>query len=176
MTVLYRFYDGEMRLLYVGITIDPLLRWGKHRRARWWKNVRHITLEHHATRKAAKAAETRAIRDERPLFNRAEKAPEVVVAPDPAKRYSCTDIVNELRELIESGKLPVGATFPSTKELSQAYRVSASTVTTAKRRLASMELIFGMAGSTTVVRVGQRLVRDWSRGGDFGPATGTDTK
>src|ERR1051326_2758487 len=66
-TTLYRFFDPAGVLLYVGISHRAVMRWGDHGRVRpWWPEVASITVEHFADRKAARAAEVKAIQTESP--------------------------------------------------------------------------------------------------------------
>jgi hypothetical protein len=67
---LYRFFDAEDRLLYIGITWDIASRFPQHRDEKpWWMDIRNITIEPHADRAAALAAEKAAIIAERPVYN-----------------------------------------------------------------------------------------------------------
>ena len=67
---LYRFYDEAGVLLYVGITADPGTRFKQHRGDKeWWTQVVNIRIEKLPTRAAVLAAERKAIREERPLWN-----------------------------------------------------------------------------------------------------------
>jgi predicted GIY-YIG superfamily endonuclease len=67
---LYRFFDGAGRLLYIGITMDPTSRWRNHERKKdWWAEVRSMTAEPFPTLEAVRAAETAAIKAERPIHN-----------------------------------------------------------------------------------------------------------
>ena len=69
-TTLYRFFDPAGVLLYVGISHRAVMRWGDHGRVRpWWPEVASITVEHFADRKAARAAEVKAIQTESPRHN-----------------------------------------------------------------------------------------------------------
>ena len=69
-TALYRFYDADGQLLYVGITDRPGRRWETHmRRKRWWPAVHRQTLEWHPDRETAMAAEVAAIVNECPRHN-----------------------------------------------------------------------------------------------------------
>lgn len=69
-TALYRFYDVNERLLYVGITDDPWRRWREHVREKsWYPQVKHQAVTWYDDRMAADIAETVAIRRENPLFN-----------------------------------------------------------------------------------------------------------
>lgn len=69
-TVLYRHYDRNAVLLYVGITNHALNRLSNHRTgSSWFENVACSTYEWFNTRAGALAAERRAIENEKPLFN-----------------------------------------------------------------------------------------------------------
>jgi predicted GIY-YIG superfamily endonuclease len=69
-TAVYRLYDGDGVLLYVGITYDVPERWRHHRRHKlWWPQVVHKRLVWYDTRPEAEAAETHAIVAEEPLHN-----------------------------------------------------------------------------------------------------------
>jgi predicted GIY-YIG superfamily endonuclease len=68
---LYRYYDANGTLLYVGISNDALKRREEHRRSSWWfTQAARLTIEVMPTREAAQAAERDAIRAERPKHNR----------------------------------------------------------------------------------------------------------
>lgn len=70
-TTLYRAFDERRRLLYVGISDGPLLRFNAHTGAAAWAQYAEvITLERFANRAIAAAAELAAIRDEDPVFNK----------------------------------------------------------------------------------------------------------
>ncbi len=67
---LYRFWDGEGNLLYVGISVRPWDRWRQHAGDKpWWEEVASVTLESFATRSDVLAAELIAIRSEGPKYN-----------------------------------------------------------------------------------------------------------
>lgn len=71
-TALYRLYDASDTLVYLGIAYDPDNRWYQHSRERkWWPQVTRKTVTWYDTRELAEAAETAAIRAERPVHNRA---------------------------------------------------------------------------------------------------------
>jgi predicted GIY-YIG superfamily endonuclease len=69
---MYRYFDPRGDLLYVGVTLSPLRRTAEHAdRAAWRRTViLKILIEPFATRAEALAAETCAIRDEFPRFNK----------------------------------------------------------------------------------------------------------
>lgn len=68
-TALYRMFDSQGVLLYVGITISAISRLGHHSRRTWFREVTQITLEWHPTLTRARAAEDRAIKTEGPRHN-----------------------------------------------------------------------------------------------------------
>lgn len=69
-TALYRFFDADDELLYVGITYDPATRWKQHQsKAPWWRDVTMRTVEWYDDRPAAEAAERKAVQTEGPRYN-----------------------------------------------------------------------------------------------------------
>lgn len=96
---LYRFYDAEGILLYVGITGNLPLRLPHHNASKpWWADVAYITLEHFPERASAEAAETHAIQTEGPRHNVANVIPEIetgtprrpLYTPPPDRRADAT--------------------------------------------------------------------------------------
>lgn len=68
--VLYRFFAADGALLYVGITIDPRIRWRSHSKTKPnWRLVSTVTLEHFDSRREAETAEILAIQREQPAWN-----------------------------------------------------------------------------------------------------------
>jgi hypothetical protein len=69
-TALYRLFNSEGRLLYVGIAFNPRARWLGHSSTKsWWEQVDRREVEWHETRSAALGAEAEVIVNERPLYN-----------------------------------------------------------------------------------------------------------
>ncbi|MDH6189199.1 GIY-YIG catalytic domain protein [Streptomyces sp. ADI96-15] len=69
-TALYRLYDGDGTLLYIGITADVEQRMRGHRSDKpWWPAVARTELEWHPTRTVALVEELQAIQREKPLHN-----------------------------------------------------------------------------------------------------------
>mgnify|MGYP001049083207 CR=1 FL=1 len=67
---LYRFFDAQGVLLYVGIAKDPAVRERQHaQHSTWHAHARSRTIEWFEDRESALAAERAAIRDEAPVFN-----------------------------------------------------------------------------------------------------------
>lgn len=71
-TELYRHFDEDGRLLYVGISLSTATRLCQHRlTAKWARQVTTITIERFPSREEALKAELRAIRTENPAHNKA---------------------------------------------------------------------------------------------------------
>lgn len=71
--VLYRFYDANRQLLYIGIANDdPTYRWTKHRSgSEWWHLAAYVSVTHVSpVNSRRRALEREAIRAERPLYNK----------------------------------------------------------------------------------------------------------
>lgn len=69
-TALYRHFDKDGRLLYVGISLNAVARLAQHRGvAHWFRSIARIEIEWHPTREDACAAEIEAIREELPMHN-----------------------------------------------------------------------------------------------------------
>lgn len=67
---LYRFFDAQAQLLYVGLSVNPGRRMEKHRGEKaWWNEVARIDMEQHADLTALRLAERNAIATEKPLYN-----------------------------------------------------------------------------------------------------------
>jgi hypothetical protein len=67
---LYRFYDAANILLYVGITIDPGVRFKKHYADKpWWSEIANIKIEPFPDRVSVLEAERDAIWKEQPIHN-----------------------------------------------------------------------------------------------------------
>jgi len=69
-TCLYRHFDKDGLLLYVGISLSAIERLRSHRRyAVWYRDIATIAVERFPTRWEALLAERVAIEDEKPLHN-----------------------------------------------------------------------------------------------------------
>lgn len=80
---LYRHFDATDKLLYVGITKNPSRRLSEHAaNSHWWNQIAKITIERFQSKAHAQVAEKKAIRAEKPEFNKAlqkkKRAPKMV--------------------------------------------------------------------------------------------------
>jgi len=66
---LYRFYDADKVLLYVGVTTNPMRRWAEHRNGPWWRSARFLAIEPVPPAERLQR-EQQAIESEHPRFNR----------------------------------------------------------------------------------------------------------
>lgn len=88
-TSVYRLYDGNGVLLYVGIAYQVPKRLGEHERSKpWFSEVGVIRVSRYPTRRQAEQAEAEAIYSEKPRENRApgttttREAPTVIADVD----------------------------------------------------------------------------------------------
>lgn len=69
-TALYRLYDADDQLLYVGISLNPASRWTQHANDKsWWQDIARTDVEWLPSREEALGAEVRSIQTEQPLHN-----------------------------------------------------------------------------------------------------------
>lgn len=69
-TALYRHWNADGILLYVGISLKPFERLAAHAYgSHWADDIASVTMEYFDSREDADAAERRAIREERPAHN-----------------------------------------------------------------------------------------------------------
>lgn len=69
-TALYRYFDADGRLLYVGVSLSGIARQSQHQSAsHWYADHASMTTEWFATRSEALEAERMAIITEKPIYN-----------------------------------------------------------------------------------------------------------
>ena len=68
-TKLYRHFDSNNKLLYVGISSAPLIRIAKHTGRSWGQRIARVDLQQYPTREEALIAERTAIQNEQPEWN-----------------------------------------------------------------------------------------------------------
>lgn len=77
----YRLYDAQDRLLYIGVTGNPKKRMQQHaREKKWWGEVSRTAVQCFDTREESEAAEAEAIASEGPVYNRRNLTEEQRVA------------------------------------------------------------------------------------------------
>jgi len=71
---LYRHFNSEGQLLYVGISNSTLIRLGAHKaNAHWFDSITNVTIEKCTDREDALAKEAKAIKTEHPMHNTIHK-------------------------------------------------------------------------------------------------------
>lgn len=69
-TSVYRVYDAEGALLYIGMSLNALSRLYSHSLDKpWWSEVARVEVSHFSSRSDASRAERRAIESEAPRHN-----------------------------------------------------------------------------------------------------------
>ena len=142
-TALYRFYDNTGQLLYVGITSDPESRWRTHETVQfWWTDVARKELVWFPTRAKARAAETRAIRREKPLYDRSDRRGRLTDEElRDRQRESTARAVSTLKHAMEAGELPLGSVLPRNHVLAKRYALSTEAAARAVRDLVEDKLL-----------------------------------
>lgn len=85
--ILYRIYDDHGKLLYVGATTNPALRYSAHHHSQpWWDDAAEIKLEHLDSAEELTSAELFAIETEAPEYNLLGVRSPAVWAMKPNKR------------------------------------------------------------------------------------------
>ena len=98
-TSLYRFYDANDVLLYVGITNSLPHRLAQHEAGKhWWTAVASASIEHYPTRKEAEDAERAAIRAELPVWNIAHQRQVPLVERLAMMRPLLVQVLEEIHE------------------------------------------------------------------------------
>ena len=102
MTELYRHFDREGVLLYVGMSISTITRLRAHKStSHWFEQIVVITIERFESHESCVAAEKAAIKNENPLFNK---------KCVPKKHNRCTPIGQMSKRSIASH---IGITIPT---------------------------------------------------------------
>lgn len=92
---LYRLYDKNEELLYIGKTINISMRISQHRYSKsWWEEVRSIGLTHFDSISELSRAERIAIKSEDPLYNRVKYNVHIPVARPRQFEAACEWLLN----------------------------------------------------------------------------------
>ena len=90
-TAVYRIFDADGRLLYVGVSRSPLYRMAGHARSEWAREAESIDIDWFSTEHEAREAEASAIQSEQPIWNRTGKIAET------ARVCAHPELVSEIR-------------------------------------------------------------------------------
>lgn len=148
-TALYRLYDAQGGLLYVGITNNTAVRWKQHARdKKWWPEVDHKEVMMYGDREQAALAEVTAIRAENPRHN-VSYALDGRLKENPG---SSKQIASVLRCAIEDGEYTAGSRLPSNTDLAFSLRCGNETVRRALEILGAEGLVESVHRKGSYVR------------------------
>jgi DNA-binding transcriptional regulator YhcF (GntR family)/predicted GIY-YIG superfamily endonuclease len=152
-TALYRLFDSDGNLLYVGITNNPEYRFGQHRRTKpWWPQVDHNEIRWFDSLEEAAEAEKVTIAAEQPTHNVSANALKIAKSAPPKKRTGYKQIADDLRRAILDGHFAPGARLPGQHQLMRDYDVAESTVRQALGVLKTEQLVSSRQGAGVFVR------------------------
>lgn len=122
-TALYRLYDGDGVLLYVGITGDLKTRWMMHSYTPWGPQIATREAEWFDTPSEAASAEVEAIQTEKPIHNVAHNFTRVPPPRSPwpslssAGRQKAAMLADLIRAEIDAGHWLAGHQLQAPKEM-----------------------------------------------------------
>lgn len=71
VTQLYRYFDIDGNLLYIGISVNFMVRASQHKSSsRWFDRISYVNVTHFPNRELAIRAERLAISNEMPIYNK----------------------------------------------------------------------------------------------------------
>ncbi len=151
-TALYRLYDAEGQLLYIGISALPKARWERHSTLQpWWHLVAKKSVEWFDDRASATAAEAESTATEAPLYDQSWRRTQAEPRGGYDNSADIAKVFEGLRAKIERGEYPP-ATKISTGPIAAEFGVSRTSAGTAMRRLTEAGLIsFRVHGRYLVV-------------------------
>lgn len=168
-TALYRYFDADGVLLYVGISNDPDFRWKAHLygvdRKAWPRRAVSRTAEWYDSRAAALTAEEAAIHLERPIFNRTHNYDDVEFDPSSwptvERGRKIEQIASLIRSEITTGRWRVGQRLPSIRLITEATGAGQPVVSKASARLRREGLIIFESGRGLFVTAKPKLPHDF---------------
>lgn len=176
-TALYRYFDANEGLLYIGISIDPDGRLKVHRdnHAPWVNEVSRRAVEWHGSRPLALKAEAEAIKAERPRYNGKHNYDDAPFDPASWPKVTASRKVAAITELMRSeildGRWVHGKRIPSLRTLGDAAGASIRIVSKASVILQSEGLLDFRPGHGLFVtrppRTRPKLPHDWPRSCGF---------
>lgn len=120
---MYRFFNADEVLLYIGICDEPMKRWGYHTEKQWWPTVMRFHVVWFPSRAEAAKAEEEAIVREKPRHNVAlngiayngSQFPVVHLHRLVCERFG--DRSFTVRDLVSELGIPRGSAVAKTKQL-----------------------------------------------------------
>lgn len=147
-TALYRYLAADGSRLYIGITGNLKERRSSHANSSWDQQAADFTVEWHDTLDDALAAEFRAIKTEKPKYNRAHNYGDINLAdvdwPSLAtdRRTKAILLTEFMQTEIDKGRWPVGHRIPGPHELADRVDVGPGTAIAAVKKLVEREYAY----------------------------------
>jgi predicted GIY-YIG superfamily endonuclease len=171
-TALYRLYDANDALLYLGITQDPNQRWAQHRRRQhWWLEVARKEVVWIGCRAQAEATEAEALLVEKPRYDRhlsgiyRNDPPSTVRQhADPEAERKIQAALTAMGSDIRSGEFPPWTVMPEFGRLSDRYRLPIMAIDVALKRLDFQENLVTRLDSRSVVADPRTFPNRYARG------------
>lgn len=167
-TALYRYFNADADLLYIGISHDPDERWKVHKwgvnRMSWIRQVTRRVVEWHESRSAALKAEEEAIRAESPRYNGTHNHPRAPFDPREwphitGRRGKADALARLILDQIDSGRWKPGMKIPNCAALASATGISETTATLAIRALQQRDRLKLLNGVGVFVYDGAQIKR-----------------
>jgi predicted GIY-YIG superfamily endonuclease len=158
-TALYRYLAADGQPLYIGITGDVKQRKESHAHSRWNCEATNFTVEWYDSLDAALAAEFQAIKNEKPMYNRAHNFGDISLAdvnwPSLASdhRIKAILLAEWMQAEIDSGSWPVGYRIPSPRDLGSCVDVGTGTAISAVKKLVKRKYAYLRRGLGHFVRL-----------------------
>ncbi|MFE6126759.1 GntR family transcriptional regulator [Streptomyces sp. NPDC056437] len=145
-TALYRLYNADDSLLYVGISVNLAQRWDSHSRSKlWWHLVARRHVEWFDTRLEALRAEEQAEREEHPRYCDTNRMGGGWVrharTTDPSMEQGIADTADRIRRMLAEGDYQPGDQIPTERQLAERFRVSIAMTRSAMEDLRAQLLL-----------------------------------
>jgi hypothetical protein len=168
-TAVYRLWDSQGQLLYVGLSHSPRERYVQHEGDKlWWPTVQRRHETWYDTRKEAEAAERVAIGNEAPLYNRTDQngatcLPHRSLNAD-ARIESSRAILSVLEADLRAGIYPRNRLLPMPVEMGRHYGHAARHVVAALNELQHKGLVHRVSSNRYVLTTPGHPIEETARG------------
>ncbi|MFF4409851.1 GntR family transcriptional regulator [Streptomyces sp. NPDC001404] len=168
-TAVYRLWDADEQLLYVGISHTPRIRYVQHEGNKpWWPAVHRRTEVWYDSREGAEAAERTAIGTEKPLHNRTDgngaNRPPLSGLSTHEPFESRRTVLDRLEADLRAGRYPQHRFLPTPVELSRKYGHAARDVSAALNELQRNGLVQRVDSNRYVIATPGQPLEETARG------------
>jgi len=147
--ILYRHYDAANTLLYVGVSLNALLRLQQHKTSHWFDDITRVDIQKFASRQEVLEAERVAITSEHPVHNIKRPKPKSAKA---IKAEKLADAADESRQAIVESIVRFYPLY-SVREAAQALETSMPSIQRllSEKKLGSM--VMGELRGFPIIRI-----------------------